>query len=325
MSEGVGERCGQCGAALLPGRRYCVACLAQVPVARGAAEDRLTELMREIPSTHRRDKTMVFVPELREARLKRERRNREAFIAAMIGCVVLAVVGFAVWRAHERNRRRRNRCGASRWRDASLIFTPRPSRPFTPISTGTPPRQKALPRSSDNPHPWPAGAARTSKAITRWIPGAPITSITSSMTGRVISFLPMGRRENRPGALFCRSIRERPDQSNREDRSGRGSNGGFSDLAASRAGDVEGAAQTAERQHSHTPGQDQFRPAAVADRTEQSFKRRLTDAKSARRDRHRVCHHAQQREQAYSERLRVRYESFRGGAHHAEQRQMPDH
>lgn len=45
---------------------------------------------------------MVFVPELREARLKRERRNRRAFIAAMISCVVLAVAGFAFWRAHER-------------------------------------------------------------------------------------------------------------------------------------------------------------------------------------------------------------------------------
>jgi len=102
MSEGIGEQCSHCGAALLPGRRYCVACLAQVPAARATSEDRLTELMREIPSTHRHDKTMVFVPELREARLKRERRNRRAFIAATIGCVVLAVAGFAVWRAHER-------------------------------------------------------------------------------------------------------------------------------------------------------------------------------------------------------------------------------
>src|SRR5499426_4604981 len=102
MSEGVGDRCGHCGAALAPGRRYCVACLAQVPVTRAAPEDRLTEIMREIPSTRRPDKTMVFVPELREARLKRERRNRRAFIAAMIGCIVLAVAGFAVWRAHER-------------------------------------------------------------------------------------------------------------------------------------------------------------------------------------------------------------------------------
>ena len=102
MSEGIGERCRHCGAALLSGRRYCVACLAQAPVASLSPEDRLTELMRETPSTHRPDKTMVFVPELREARLKRERRNRRAFIAAMIGCVVLAVVGFVAWRSHER-------------------------------------------------------------------------------------------------------------------------------------------------------------------------------------------------------------------------------
>ena len=102
MSEDIGERCRHCEAALLPGRRYCVACLAQVPVARLASEDRLTKLMREIPSTHRPDKTMVFVPELREARLKRERRNRRAFIAAMIGCVVLVIAGFGAWRARER-------------------------------------------------------------------------------------------------------------------------------------------------------------------------------------------------------------------------------
>jgi general secretion pathway protein G len=102
MSEGVEERCRHCGATLLPRRRYCVACLAQVPGARVAPEDRLTEVMREIPSTHRPDKTMVFVPELREARLKRERRNRRAFIAAAISCVVLAAAGFAIWRAQER-------------------------------------------------------------------------------------------------------------------------------------------------------------------------------------------------------------------------------
>ena len=102
MSEGTQERCGQCGAPLLPGRRYCVACLAQVPGARAATEDRLTELMRGTPSTRRPDKTLVFVPELREARLKRERRNRRAFIAAMISCVVLAAAGFAIWRVHER-------------------------------------------------------------------------------------------------------------------------------------------------------------------------------------------------------------------------------
>src|SRR5262245_41131287 len=102
MSEGVGDRCGHCGAALLSGRRYCVACLAQVPVERVATEDRLTELMREIPSTHRPDKTIVFVPELREERLKRERHKRRTLIVVLASFVILAVAGFTVRLARER-------------------------------------------------------------------------------------------------------------------------------------------------------------------------------------------------------------------------------
>ena len=102
MSEGTEERCGHCGAPLLPGRRFCVACLAQVPGARAESKDRLTELMRETPSTRRPDKTMVFVPELREARLKKERRNKRAFIAAMISVLALAAAGFVIWRTQER-------------------------------------------------------------------------------------------------------------------------------------------------------------------------------------------------------------------------------
>jgi type II secretion system protein G len=58
--------------------------------------------MRQIPSTHRPDKTLVFVPELHEARIKRERRNRRAFIAAMVSCAILAIAAFTVWRIHER-------------------------------------------------------------------------------------------------------------------------------------------------------------------------------------------------------------------------------
>jgi general secretion pathway protein G len=102
MSEGTQEHCGQCGAPILPGRRFCVACLAQVTGARAKSGDRLTELMREIPSTRRPDKTMVFVPELREARLRKERRNKRAFIAAMISVLMLAAAGFMVWRTQER-------------------------------------------------------------------------------------------------------------------------------------------------------------------------------------------------------------------------------
>ncbi|MCI0392841.1 MAG: type II secretion system protein GspG [Acidobacteria bacterium] len=106
MSEHSGGQCGNCGATLLPGRRFCVACLAQVPGASRPPKDQLTEIMRQIPSTHRPDKTMVFVPELREARLKRERRNRRAFIAAIVSCAILATVAFTVRRAQERKQAR---------------------------------------------------------------------------------------------------------------------------------------------------------------------------------------------------------------------------
>jgi general secretion pathway protein G len=58
--------------------------------------------MREIPSTHRHDKTIVFVPELREARLKRERRKRRTLIVVLATCVLLAVAGFAFRLANER-------------------------------------------------------------------------------------------------------------------------------------------------------------------------------------------------------------------------------
>lgn len=102
MSENNGGRCRQCGATLLPGRRFCIACHAQVPGASRLPEGRLAEITRQIPSTHRPDKTLVFVPERREARLKRERRNRRAFIVAIAGCAILAIAALALWRAHER-------------------------------------------------------------------------------------------------------------------------------------------------------------------------------------------------------------------------------
>jgi general secretion pathway protein G len=102
MPEGAGERCRQCGATLLPGRRFCVACLALVPGVARPPEGQLSDLMRQIPTTHRPDKTLVFVPELHEARLRRERRNKRVFIVAMISCAILAIAGFTTWRVRER-------------------------------------------------------------------------------------------------------------------------------------------------------------------------------------------------------------------------------
>jgi len=102
MPESTGERCPQCGAAILPGRRYCLACLALVPGAIPPPDGRLAEITRNIPSTRRPDKTLVFVPELRDARLKRERRKRQAFIATVISCAAMAIVAFTIWQTSER-------------------------------------------------------------------------------------------------------------------------------------------------------------------------------------------------------------------------------
>jgi general secretion pathway protein G len=101
MSEEAGKHCVHCGATLLPRRRYCVACLALIPNATPAPEGRISEITRQIPTTRRPDKTMVFIPEVYEARIKRERRNRRTFITAMIICAVIAAVSLTVWRVHE--------------------------------------------------------------------------------------------------------------------------------------------------------------------------------------------------------------------------------
>jgi general secretion pathway protein G len=61
-------------------------------------------IARQLPSTHRPDETLVFVPENRDARLKRERRNRRALIAALISCVVLAVTGVVFYRLQQRKK-----------------------------------------------------------------------------------------------------------------------------------------------------------------------------------------------------------------------------
>jgi general secretion pathway protein G len=102
VTESAEKRCGQCGALLLTGRRFCLACQAPAPGATHLPTGQLAELARQIPSTHRPDKTLVFVPEHREARLKRERRNRRLLSAAALGCCVLAVISVLVWRANQR-------------------------------------------------------------------------------------------------------------------------------------------------------------------------------------------------------------------------------
>jgi general secretion pathway protein G len=60
----------------------------------------LGESIRRLPSTHGPDKTVVFVQERHEARIRRSRRNRRAIIAGLIGCAIITIVALAVWRAH---------------------------------------------------------------------------------------------------------------------------------------------------------------------------------------------------------------------------------
>jgi len=98
MPESSEKRCAQCGAKLLPGRRFCIACQAPVPGLPHVPTGPIAELTRHIPSTHRPDDTLVFVPERREARLRREHRRRRLLIAAGISVVILSVIALGLWR-----------------------------------------------------------------------------------------------------------------------------------------------------------------------------------------------------------------------------------
>ena len=97
----------QCGAGVAPGRRYCLVCQMPVPDTAPLIEGptgkagQLADIVRQIPSTHRPDKTLVFVPERREARLRRKRRNRRILISALIGSAILIILSVTFWRATE--------------------------------------------------------------------------------------------------------------------------------------------------------------------------------------------------------------------------------
>ncbi len=101
MSESTERRCEQCGATLLPKWRFCVACSAPIPGAERRPQGQLAETLRHLPSTRQPDKTLVFVPELREARLKRSRRNKLIGIIVAVGCVALVITGFSLLRVKE--------------------------------------------------------------------------------------------------------------------------------------------------------------------------------------------------------------------------------
>ena len=95
-SQSSREACEGCGSALAPGARYCVSCYR--PVAGTAARAR--DFTERPPKD---DPTIVFVPQEREARLRRNRLRKRLTLA---GFLLVAVAGASavVWHSNEKER-----------------------------------------------------------------------------------------------------------------------------------------------------------------------------------------------------------------------------
>ena len=93
--------CEQCGAKLMPGRRYCVHCYA--PIGTKAARAHI-QLAREINPARKIDPTIVFSPERHETIRRRARSRRRMIVAAAIAVPVIVAASLA-FQAIERHRR----------------------------------------------------------------------------------------------------------------------------------------------------------------------------------------------------------------------------
>lgn len=105
MSDSSTEHCRECGAVLLRNRRFCIACQAPVPGVAQRPSGAVGEVVRHMPSTQRPDETLVFVPEVREARLQRERRWRRSLLVGLVVVVLLSIAGGIYWRVQEQKKR----------------------------------------------------------------------------------------------------------------------------------------------------------------------------------------------------------------------------
>jgi general secretion pathway protein G len=88
------QRCAGCGAALAANLRYCVNCYRPVVGARPARAH--VETARQVETTRRADPTVVFRPDVHEARLRRARRRKRAVIVCAI-VALLTTAGIAIW------------------------------------------------------------------------------------------------------------------------------------------------------------------------------------------------------------------------------------
>ncbi len=82
------QTCAGCGATLAAHQRYCVNCYR--PVAGAAPARAHVETARRVETTRRADPTLVFRPDLHEARLRRTRRRKRVLIVSAVAVVVLA-------------------------------------------------------------------------------------------------------------------------------------------------------------------------------------------------------------------------------------------
>jgi general secretion pathway protein G len=89
------EICAGCGATLAPHLRYCVNCYR--PVAGAAPARAHVETARRVETTRRADPTLVFRPDIYEARLRRARRLKRTVIISVAIVVLLAIAGVATW------------------------------------------------------------------------------------------------------------------------------------------------------------------------------------------------------------------------------------
>ncbi|PYP89863.1 MAG: hypothetical protein DMF61_01285 [Blastocatellia bacterium AA13] len=96
MSGTTPETCESCGAALATGARFCVACYKPVASRKNRARDLTSPLGKDDP-------TIVFVPQNREARLKREKLRKRITLFGML-LVLGGSAAVGLWHSSERER-----------------------------------------------------------------------------------------------------------------------------------------------------------------------------------------------------------------------------
>jgi general secretion pathway protein G len=93
------QQCAGCGATFAANLRYCVNCYRPVSGAKPARAH--VETARQVETTHRADPTVVFLPEVHEARVRRTRRRRRAAIISAI-VIPLTIAATFIWVAATR-------------------------------------------------------------------------------------------------------------------------------------------------------------------------------------------------------------------------------